>query len=183
MRRSMHCNKGITLIEVMLTLAIVSLLTVSSLNITINLARAQRGDQRIHDASATDAQLRELFRIDLAHVHEYGITEESLKFRTRAVLDEDLEVRHLPAVIGYEVRRIDDRPWLVRTQACGKRTMTELVCPDIKTVSLKSARGADDSAGPDSQEIQWRPVPQTPTVVVEFADRQGKPVEFAYTAR
>ena len=61
--------------------------------------------------------------------------------------------------------------------------MTELVCPDVKTVSLKSVRGVDDSSGPDSQKIQWHPVPQPPTLVVEFEDRSGKPLEFTHTAR
>jgi len=176
----MHHSKGMTLIEVMLTLAIVSLLTVSSLNVTINLAAAQRGDRRTHDAAATDVQLRELFRIDLAHAHACAITEAGLRFRTRAILDENLEVRHLPAVIGYEVRRIAERQWLVRTQTCssGRRTMTELVCPDVRTVSLKST---GDAPRPDLQEIQWHGVPQTPTVVVEFENRPSSPVEFSHT--
>jgi prepilin-type N-terminal cleavage/methylation domain-containing protein len=183
MKKSMHCNKGITLIEIMFTLAIVSMLTVASLNITINLAAAQRGDRKIHVASASDVQLRELFRIDLAHMHEYRIREAGLQFRTRAILNEDLEIRHLPAVIDYEIRRIDERAWLLRNQTCNRRTMTELVCPDVKTVSLKTVGGADDSPEAHAQMIQWRPLPKTTTIVVEFEDRPGKPTEFTHTAR
>ena len=168
-----------TLIEVMLTLVIVSILTVAALRVTIDISRAQGLEQRLDSDSALESRLDELLRMDVGHADGCRRTSEGLELRCLSAIDyKSLELGHLPVTVRYEVRKSGGISWLVRRQEYQGKVFNELVCSGVSAVGMGAA-GA--TGGKDADDVdKFAKMPQAVTIVVKF-DRPGaSPLEFTY---
>jgi len=165
-------RKGITLIEVLLTLTIVSILSVAAMRVTIRISRADRVEQARDSISELTPRLNELLRMDAVHATGYRTSREGFELQSLSALDYDsLRLSHLPATVRYKVRSIGGVSWLVRTQSGRGGVLNELVCPGVSRVAL-------DSPDRDDKSDEFKPTPQTMTIVVTLVDRPDCPLAF-----
>ena len=172
--------RGLTLVELLATLAIVGLLSAAAMRVTAALVRTQRLDRRQAAARWQAPALDALLRVDLAHASRYRKMSDGFELRTTGQFDpETLRLRHLPAVVAYQVRQIDSRSWLVRRQESGVRArLTELICADVAMIDLSAAAdGAEIPAG------QWRALPEAVTIAIAFTDPGRPALAFEYLNR
>ena len=157
---------GFTLIELMVTLAIVALLTMAALATVTTLARSQTVRQRTDVAATRQQHLERLLAEDFRHVTGFRLVPGGFELDSQAVLDPTtLERRHLGAVVGYEVRQIGQRPWLVRTQRSDAGgDSTEPVCPAVRAVAIRVPRK------PDIPPEAWQKLPVSADVSFEFSE-------------
>ena len=171
---------AMTLIEMMVALAIVSMLTVTALAVASSLSRGQDVDRRRLRASALEVNLQAVLSADLAHASHYRNTGKGFALRMRAALDADtLELRHLPATTTYEIRIIEGRRWLARRQESPDKTvLVEWVCTGAEAIRFGSG-GSNEQPG----EKDWSLVPGTATVTVDFKDGNRPPARFRCRTR
>jgi len=133
---------GLTLIELMVTLAIVALLTTAALATVTTLARSQAVRQRADGPAVRQRHLERLLAEDFRHATGFRLVPGGFELNSQAALDsKSLERRHFAAVVGYAVRRIGDRLWLVRTQRSDAGgDFAEPVCPTVRAVALSVPR-------------------------------------------
>lgn len=112
----LRCRRGLTLVEMMAALAISTLLAVATLSVVQSMLRSESIVRAASPWLGLDAPLRDMLRRDLAQAREYQVAAQRVTFRLTASLEPNLDQGHLPASIVYEVRRVQDRNWLVRVQ-------------------------------------------------------------------
>lgn len=176
----MKFPRGLTLIELMATVAITGILVAAALGVATRLSRAEAINERSHEASLPQVHLKNLLASDIIHARFYRKTSNGVEFQLRARLDvKTLEMQHLRSTVGYEIRQIASRRWLLRVQKVPDRQdHTELVCPDVYAVSLGTIKDDRTTASDD-----WKPVPEVLTVRVEFSEADRKPVAFKFYTR
>ena len=141
----------------MATIAITGMLLTATLSVLARTARLHRIADGGSETFESDA--RSILEGDIAHTKRFRKTAKGFALQMMAAIDvKTLELRHLPAVVTYEVREIGTRPWLVREQQsehCGR--MVELLCADVKRLDLSPA-------APDTWELS----PGSMSVKIEF---------------
>lgn len=162
---------GFTLIEIMVTLAIVSILMVAAMAVTVRLGRIEQASADGPDhRTIRRERIAGVLAMDLTHAERYGQLANAPGFvlLTRAYLDPDsLELSHLPATVTYSIVIVADQPWLQRTQRFADRQpMRELLCRGVRDIFLAVQVGQLPPAG------QTRPAPETVNVVVDFGGPQ-----------
>ena len=183
---------GLTLIELLATLAIATLLLGATLVVLAAMGRAERADIGRHETAFAPERLREILTIDLEHARRCRVDAGGVTLQTLARLRRtDLELEHVPTTVRYEVRRVGQESWLVRVQddfiagagddPGGREVRRELVCSGVGGIALRSAgEGAGAKPMPPGR---WRSVPRAVTVVVEFTDAARAPAEFTFRVR
>lgn len=159
---------GLTLVELLATLAIVSALTAASLRVVTGLSRSENLSERHSVIPDLEAGLADLLRGDLAHAYKVRGTREGFALRTYASLRrEDLELRHVKADVSYHLRQVDGGPTLlVRIQrGPDGKEMAELVSCGVASMSLAPA---DDPQARLSRN--WEPVPEAVRISVGPSD-------------
>lgn len=147
-------SRGMTLIELMATLAITSMLVIGALGVAANLSRSEKVNTALHhDKDMSHAKMRTILQTDITHATKARKTAAGFELQTRAGLDpESMRVVHVESTVAYEVKDIAGRKWLVRKQqddvsssngSKNSKDFIELVAPDISEVSLHAA---DDAA-------------------------------------
>lgn len=171
-------GKGLTLVELLVALAVASLLAFAALRATTALWRSQAAAEPLTAQQDNLAGLDRLLAAELIHADRYRNVPGGFELQSRAELEEKtLDRRHLPSLVRYEVRTVGQSSWLVRTQTrdqAGKPTV-ELVYPDVTAVSLHPA-GSVEKPLP-----QWQAVPEHAGVTVDVAGQQKR--EFVYRIR
>lgn len=166
-----------TLIEVMLTLAIVSILTVAAMRVTINISRAHALERTQDRASALEPRLDELLRMDTGHADGWRRTSEGFELRSLSAIDYDsLRLAHLPVTVRYEVRQIGGVSWLIRRQEYQGKAFNELVCSGVSEVGL-------ESVGAGGEAEKFNDMPETMTIIVKFEKYSASPLEFTYRTK
>lgn len=157
---------GLTLIELLASLAIVSVVAVASLSVATRLAKSAAHDRTASRYERTAAALSRLIELDLAHAEGYRITDEGIELAARAALDPATRaVDHVPARVTYAVRLVAETPWLVRIQRIGSGEPTaEPVCSGVTALSI---RPAGEDAKPPA-EGQLAPMPEEADVLAVF---------------
>ncbi len=138
-------SRGLTLVEMIATLAIVGMVTAASLALTANLLGRQKAAGGIAAADATVEKIRHVLSLDMAHATRCRVVEGGLKLRTRtAVRPGTMEIAHLPVEVLYEIGAAGNESWLVRSQcAAGDEVFRELVCRDVTDLSFVRAGGGE----------------------------------------
>jgi len=172
-------NNAFTLIELMLTLAIVSLLTLAALKVAAATSRDVRSLQKAADAPGLAPGLMELISRDLMHAHKLRKTASGFALQTHVCLDpKTFELRHMPAEVEYEVRKVGQRSLLVRRQRLQDQKETrELVCCNVSAIGIQSA--PNGAAGGDD----WQPATEAVTVSAVLGTTGMEPQEMVFTVR
>lgn len=159
---------GLTLIELVVAMAITGMLMTGALVAVGNLARSERRIEAAEPATSPAAGLDVILTADLLHASEYNADAKGklLAIRTRTSLaGSDMELEHIGSAVRYEVRRIDDRPWLIRTQQTGiDQSLAELVCSDVESIRLRDSSAKAAMVGP-----LWKEMPYRATVMIGVA--------------
>ena len=173
----MRTRPGLTLVELLGALAVMTLLTAAAVNTTLAITRALPASVREHETAALRASLEAVLEADVVNADKYRLEGGALWLETQNLLEgEGLEGRRLPAVVTYRIINIQGRPWLVRGQTAGMEPQTgELVCRGVRAIGL--ADGDDPDRGD-----RWRRIPAEPVIVIDFDDQPspgdpGKPVD------
>ena len=169
-------RRALTLIEVMATVAIVSVLMVSVMRITARLARSQAA-ARIGQDAVPESHLRRLLEADVCHAERYGRPADGDGFAlvTRNAATESMEFEHVPTRVEYRLFNADDCSYLIRRQETSEgKVSTEIVCRGAVSIGLVDG---------DSQPLvmangNTRPVPAVVGVVVELTP--GAPVKWMF---
>ena len=179
-------DKGLTLIELAVAMAVVAMLLASTLTVLTRLARAQAAAP----ASQAGAEIRQavgdMLSTDLLHASECSRTATGFQLKTMACLDAStMEFRHLPALVEYRVEQIGAQQWLTRTQhpEISGADFKELVCPGVVSIALEMPADAD-SKTPGDAAVQtpagngiWGQVPSVVSAVVGL-EASDTPMQF-----
>lgn len=158
---------GLTLIEIMVTLAIVSILVVAAMAVTVRMGRIERAVVAGPDhRAARRERIADVLAMDLTHAERYGqlANEPGFVLITRACLEPgSLELSHLPVTVTYTIFQAAGQPWLARAQrSAGRQPVRELLCQGVRDLFLTVQVEQPAAAG------RTRPVPETVNVVVDF---------------
>jgi hypothetical protein len=177
-------RSGLTLVELLATLAVTALVMVAVIPVTVNLARAQAiGGRSLRDQQLR-AALHRLLEADVAQAEAYRPGADGAEFQLLFALvrREGLDAQHLPATAAYRVRRVAARGWLVRAQQSPLGgSLEELVCPDVREFTLTPA-DSDASDAPVGSE-EWVRLPRAMWARVAFDGAGRPPIEFLLTVR
>ncbi len=142
------------MIELMVTLAIASLLTMAAFAVTANLWRSQQAAQEDHDQAMLRQRLQDILRVDLCQMQNWQVTDKGIALQSMVALSEkDMDVRHLPVTVYYEILPAGSGTVLVRRQMIGTDQQTNIVCPDVQSIRLE-AKTRQENPGPPAS---WRP--------------------------
>ena len=169
----MRRKKALTLIEIMVTLAIVSILTVGALSAVSGMTRSETAKAASHSHTVFLSSLRNLIEADILHATDYETTPDGFVVQTMVLLDETtMRRRHLPVAIEYQIRLIGEQSWLVRIQrpALEIPDSTELVWPGVATIDLAEQYGSEE----ESDQLQ----PAAYSVSIDFEDEKLEPLNF-----
>ncbi len=168
---------GLTLIELMVTLAIVGLLMTATLGVVTNLSRAERVGVRSHQTALLRTKLRPLLARDIGHAGHHSRAAKGFGLRSQAALDpKTMGLRHWGSEVTYEVRTIGPDRWLVRTQKLGDgSTFTELVCTGVRAIALRTSM---DSGG--ASIGRWRQLSEAVTITVDLGGDSEEPIEMTF---
>ncbi len=177
----MTFKKAMTLIEVMVTIAIVGILTTSAITVLGNLSRSQRLGERTNANSVLEANLDVLLRMDFNHASQYKITPSGFAIQQGSRLDaKTLQLQHLPARVYFEIKQIGNTRWLVRRQIVEddkkSKESLELICPGVQDVHFESRK-------PDETEPKlnkWHSLSDISKVTVEFTNSQRADIRLEY---
>jgi prepilin-type N-terminal cleavage/methylation domain-containing protein len=156
-------HKGLTLVELMVTLAIVGLLVTASFGVVGAMARSQAAALSTDGPGPSEARLRALVLDDLTHADRYREVPGGLELELHAMIDPaTLDRRHTASTVSYRIVRLGTTPWLVRSQqVAGQDTLTELAGPAIQKVALEGPNVAT-SVSQDG----WFAMPRAGAVVI-----------------
>ncbi len=165
-------NKGLTLIELMVALAISALLAGATLGIVAQLSGSLKTVQSISQPQRLTRSIQKLLTTDLSNASEYRPMLNGLQLRTMASIDpEDNILRHIPTEVTWEISRdpgqARDTPGrLIRVEMRPGSNVSSrrLVCRDASRIELTA--GGQTSARPGG----WRPLPTEATLTVRLAD-------------
>ena len=158
---------GLTLVELMVTLAIVSILAVAALTVVTDLRRVEGMESRRQAEATALAPLGELIEWDVAHATHYRPAPGRVLLETQASLDATtLERRHLPATVEYTLREVGPRRWLVRIQRpqASGAALAELVARDVGGVRIELVDPPPDAAPANPDE--WQPLSAVVAITV-----------------
>ena len=135
-------SRGLTLVELIVTMALVSMLLSASLGLVTRLMGRHRKALTQNRYETTRNRLGRLLEIDVRHAWRCRVVSNGLELRTKSTLaDETMEVRLIPATVVYETVTIDGVPWLVRTQRIGQSPPgRELVCSGVEKILFYGPR-------------------------------------------
>ncbi|MCX5647501.1 MAG: prepilin-type N-terminal cleavage/methylation domain-containing protein [Planctomycetota bacterium] len=172
-------KKALTLVELLAALVITSLLVVAALRVSTHLARAEILTRRTREDSWSEARLRDLVTMDVAHTEAYQEDREGLVLWTSACLEaKTLELEHVPGKVAYRVQTVGNREWLVRSQESEWHPpVTELVGRGVKAVLLRAKDEDKPSAG------ERKALPAAATMAVEFDEEGRPPVQWTVRSR
>jgi prepilin-type N-terminal cleavage/methylation domain-containing protein len=159
-------KKGLTLVELLVSLAIAAILVVAALGASASIARAHL---KVHQDDVRPERLQDALQtivgMDLLHGHHYRDAVDGFSVQTYASLATGtLRLEHVPAVATYRIRKVGERTHLVRVQeTAGQVLQMELVAADVRSVRLVPAKPVNP--GPDG----WKPLVGPCVVQVEFA--------------
>ena len=114
---------ALTLVELLASLVIVTMLVIAALGVTTSLARSELTLRRQEgEADGPDRALRALVEADLVHAHHWRSVEGGFAVQTNVRLDsKTLRLAHVPSVVTYRIRKVDQRSYLVRIQETGRK--------------------------------------------------------------
>lgn len=158
--------RGFTLVEMMVTLAIVGLLTVTALRAVTQAARAGRRQERAASVMGRGEAVWDLLRQDLVHAQRLRRTKDAFEIQGAVRLEPGTgEHRHLPATAVYRACDIRGRRVLLREQRIERQGPTaELVSLAVLSLAV---------TGKDGKELpleKWQSVPDDVTVKVVFEE-------------
>jgi len=123
---------GLTLTEMLLALAIASLLLVTTLRVITAASRSSAASRAADEHAPSRTQLKILLRMDILHADSYRQTTDGIEMKLRSSLDKKtLGLKHEPSIVAYRVLKIDGRNWLIRTQRRGSEVWRELLAADV----------------------------------------------------
>ena len=160
-------RRGLTLIELLVTLALTGLLTASALAVVASVSRTRSlaADDRT-EASGLEDSLLEVIEPDLTHATRYRNTAAGFEIETLSALTPGTMVRkHVTATVLYDSRQ----QWLMRTQTVGLAVpMQEVVGRGITNIDLQDAGDTED----DEDVIYgiWQAPPEVWRVTVTADD-------------
>jgi prepilin-type N-terminal cleavage/methylation domain-containing protein len=167
----MRPRRALTLVELMATLAIVSLLTAAAMLVVGSLTHAQVREQAQHDEALLATGLWDALTADILHADRYAVTAAGFALETQSCLDpETMEQEHLPGRVEYAVREVGPRRWLLRIQEPEGRQengLTELVCSQVASVAIAPAETGQTAPDGD-MKTGWQAMPDAVAVTVTF---------------
>jgi len=162
----MRRTEGLTLVELLATLAITGLLVAGSLRAVGSLGRSDRAGRSRYEDASRRAALERILEMDLTHARRFRATKTGFELQTWfALAGETLSAAHVPVRVAYEIETIHDRPWLQRRQTGSGSGpgAAELLLPDVVSIVLQtdtpSRRGSRDA---------WTGLSSTVIVEVRF---------------
>jgi prepilin-type N-terminal cleavage/methylation domain-containing protein len=170
-------RQGLTLVELMVALAISTMIAAAALAVAANLPRTLAAQQRQGEPDLRAERLRALLDNDLAHSYRFRVTPAGVELEADVLLDaRTLAPEHVKSILTYEVRTIGETPWLVRTQRApeGKRT-AELVCGRVHSLSVAPLGQVH---APDKDG--WTDLPEAMTFHFDFDSPDQKPLELTF---
>jgi len=158
----MRHRKGLTLIELTVTLAITAMLITALMSVTMRISRAELavdpGDTQAELGPAMDS----LIRLDFSHAVQFRLTPFGIDLQSVASLSEtDCEITHIRSTVYYEVIRVNGINWLSRRQVRetdGKESL-HLVMPNVVSLALV------DLISPETGKTSWRRFPTQPLAI------------------
>ncbi len=173
--------RGLTLVEMIVTMAILSMLTVGALRVLGTILRRTPMDAPGDQTEWTVSLLGDVFAADLYHAEAFEATGEGFALQTLASLEPtSMRWRHLPSRVTYHVEPADGQRWLIRTQrprTAGRADMTTLVCAGVRKVHLIATEPIEGAG-----ETPWLPVAESMAVLVEF-EQPRTPVHYLIRTR
>jgi len=158
---------------VTVALALAAVLMTAALGVLMDLSRSEAAVTGAARTGQLEDRLHRLFAHDLAHATTCRRMPDGFALHTASAFEgTDMARRHLTCKIVYEVRRIADRNWLVRSQEGpdGVR-LDELVCADVRSVELGPAGSVAE---------KWKPVPDEVVITVIPEGEGAEGMEFAH---
>jgi len=176
-------RKGLTLIELMATVAIVSLLTGAALTALTRASASANRQIALGEHKWLPDRLQQVFEADLMHAGECRTTEQGFALRTLAALRPDsMKLEHLPVEVEYRVQRLAGRSCLVRIQRSEDtgvaKNLGELVGVGVAGVTLETL-----SLQPPDEEAAWQKMTGTVLVAASFEDEDIPEAVYTYTFR
>jgi prepilin-type N-terminal cleavage/methylation domain-containing protein len=164
-------RRGLTLVELVVAMAITTLLAVAALQVVGALARTERVASAAEETDSLGASLRLLLAGDLLGADRTRETGGGFTIRTHTYLAPGGGApQHLPSLVTYEVRQVGQRSCLFRRQQCLVEPETcELVATGVQAIKI-AATGTTTADG-------WRGLAQVVTVTLEFS--KGVKTDFA----
>jgi prepilin-type N-terminal cleavage/methylation domain-containing protein len=170
----MQAKRALTLVELLVSLSIAAMLAVAALQATASLARSERVLRR--EAERPEhlrAALETVVGADLIHAHHFRETAGGFAVQTHGRLAPGtLRLEHVPAEVTYQVRKVAERPYLVRLQrAADQEDLVELAAAGVRQVRLVPAKPVNANAE------GWRPIAGPCVVRLEFDDAGAQTLE------
>ena len=118
-RRRWMNKRALTLVELVVALAITTMLAVAALQVVSTLARTERVASAAEETDALGDSLRLLLVGDLLNADRTRETAGGFTIRTHTYLAPGAAApQHLPSLVTYEVRKVGQRSCLFRRQQC-----------------------------------------------------------------
>lgn len=165
---------GLTLIELTVTLAIVSMLTATSLAVVAKLSRIGRVDAGQLTADSLRDRLTALLSPELVHIQQFRNTLTGFTMDTLSAIDpKTMQRQHRPITVAYDIVTVGERRWLVRRQTENIiPAFTELVARGISDIHIQDAT-SDEPADLDT----WARPLVAVRVTVTFDDERTPPLD------
>jgi prepilin-type N-terminal cleavage/methylation domain-containing protein len=171
---------GLTIVELLVTMAVMSMIMATTLVILTRLSRSlAAAPQEAANAALADP-VRALMTTDLMNATAYIPTSTGFRLKTTASLDEtSLELRQLPTIVEYRVETVGSRNWLTRIQSALllRPDFRTLVCSGVDSVQLAPGPSPEGADSPEAAE-KWRELPQEVALTVVWDEGAGT-MEFA----
>jgi hypothetical protein len=161
----------------MVALALSALLTAAALAASGRLWRADAVGYQVEEGRFLRDRLGRLLETDFEQAERCRCDGNTIQLQSHAALEvKALERDHVPALVTYQIRSIGGRTWLVRSQQVGQAApFAELVCPDMKGLSMKVAGGAEIK--------DWKQLPASVTVGVQPSAGEISIWEYTFRVR
>ncbi len=167
----MRRRKGLTLIELTVTLAITAMLITALMSVTMRISRAELAVDPGDTQAELGPALERLIRRDFGHALKFRLTPFGIDLQSAASISEtDCEIKHIRSTVYYEVIRVNGINWLTRRQVRetdGKESLY-LVIPNVVSLAVV------DLISPETGKTSWRRFPTQPLAIrVTLDDAQG----------
>lgn len=148
-------RRGLTLVEMLASLAIVAMLMVTALAVTTSVARSRLTLRAGDGAGATLRRgAAALLETDLVHASHWRETTDGFALQTLVCLSaRTMALQHVPSVVTYRVVETDAGRCLVRVQETSPEPpQTELVAVAVQGLTLEPGRQVRPN------RYGWRPL-------------------------
>jgi prepilin-type N-terminal cleavage/methylation domain-containing protein len=159
---------AMTLVEVLVALAITSMLTAAAFVVLRNMTKARQHMEEAGRALLIRAPLRGVVAADLAGATGYKATPRGFILKSMSCLQEQtLERRNLPVEVEYTIVDLARHPVLVRIQRplTGGEPFREAIC-------LAQGVRLDTAAPQEPTEGEWQPLRGEVKVSVDLVPTQ-----------